>query len=189
MKECDKFTKLLLKDNIEKEKNWDNRFVLEKIPQYDAYKDPNYLSLSLLKSKNKMDEKTNSNKAKKNPKKRVNSHYTINSLTKKIPVQSTKNFDESFNNKNCPINNLKRPFSKYLNRNHLSFMTNINNSNSNIDTNNNNTNQNIFYNFITNKLKTQNNNTNSNNNLNINTNNNNDLYAINDKFTSKTTKK
>ena len=190
MKECDKFTKLLLKDNIEKEKNWDNRFILEKIPQYDAYKDPNYLSLSLLKSKNKMEEKTNSNKAKKNQKKRVYSHYTINSLTKKIPVQAKKNYDESFNNKNSQLNNPKRPFSKYLNRNHLSFMTNINNSNSNMDTNtNNNTNQNIFYNFITNKLKTQNNNSNSNNNLNLNiNNNNNDLYSINDKFTSKTTK-
>ena len=26
------------------EKNWDKRFILEKIPKYDAYKDLNYLS-------------------------------------------------------------------------------------------------------------------------------------------------
>ena len=34
-----------------KEKNWDQRFVLSKIPPYDAFKDSNYLSLGLMKSK------------------------------------------------------------------------------------------------------------------------------------------
>ena len=33
------------------EKKWNERFILEKIPQYDAYKDINYLSLGLVKSK------------------------------------------------------------------------------------------------------------------------------------------
>ena len=35
----------------EKEKNWDQRFFLYKIPPYDAFKDSNYLSLGLMKSK------------------------------------------------------------------------------------------------------------------------------------------
>ena len=57
MKERDKFTQLLFQENKQKEKMWDERFILEKIPQYDAFKDPNYLSLSLLKTKSQIDEK------------------------------------------------------------------------------------------------------------------------------------
>ena len=178
MREYDKFTQLLLQDNIQKEKKWDNRFILEKIPQYDAFKDQKYLSLSLMKSKNKLEEKTNSKNNQKNIKKRIySSHYSINSLTKKVPTQEKNTYEESFNNKNNQLNQ-KRPKSIYLNRKKLSFKNNINNSNSNSDLNGN---QNIFYNFITNKLKTQ-------NNININTNNNYDLNSLNEIYTSKTTK-
>ena len=201
MKERDKFTKLLLQDNIQKEKKWDDRFVLEKIPQYDAFKDPNYLSLSLLKTKTKIDEKNTKNK-QTNIKKRIySSHYSINSLNKKHPSHIKNNYEELLNNKNNYNNNdinqqnmqinKKRPNSIYLNRNHLSFLSNINNSNSKIDPNNTNTNnnQNIFYNFFSNKLKNQKNNTNLNTYTNINNNNNNnDINSLNDIYTSKTTK-
>ena len=44
--------KLLLR-----EKNWNQRFVLGKIPKFDAYNDINYLSLGLLKSKLRYEEK------------------------------------------------------------------------------------------------------------------------------------
>ena len=44
--------KLLLR-----EKNWNPRFVLGKIPKFDAYNDINYLSLGLLKSKLRYEEK------------------------------------------------------------------------------------------------------------------------------------
>ena len=177
MKDYDKFTQLLLQDNIQKEKKWDNRFILDKIPQYDAFKDPNYLSLNLMKSKNKLEEKNNAKNNQKNAKKRIySSHYSINSLTKKVPVQEKKNFEETFNNKNNQLNQ-KRPTSIYLNRNKIAFRNNINNSNLNSESNGG---QKIFSNFIANKLKTQ-------NNININTNNN-DLNSFNDIFISKTTK-
>ena len=99
MREYDKFTQLLIQDNIQKEKKWDNRFILEKMPQYDAFKDPNYLSLSLMKSKNKLEEKTNTKSNQKNIKKRIiSSHYSINSLTKKVTTQEKNKCEESFNN-------------------------------------------------------------------------------------------
>ena len=162
MKEYDRFTQLLLQDNIKKEKNWDNRFVLEKIPQYDAFKDPNYISLSLMKSKTKIEEKNNSKNKQINIKRPVySSHYSINSLTKKIPSQTKNNSEDSFNNKNNHLERNKvRPKSIYLNRNHLSFMSNINNSNTDKTKT-----HKTFYNFILNKLQTQNNNNaNTNNN-------------------------
>ena len=40
-----------------REKNWNPRFVLEKIPRFDAYNDVNYLSLNLFKSKLRYEEK------------------------------------------------------------------------------------------------------------------------------------
>jgi hypothetical protein len=43
------------------EKNWDERFFLEKIPQYNAYKDINYLSLGLVKSKIRYEESKKKN--------------------------------------------------------------------------------------------------------------------------------
>ena len=52
--------KLNVKDlqfsNNSKEKNWDNRFTLNKIPPYNAFDDINYLSLGLIKSKMKYEQ-------------------------------------------------------------------------------------------------------------------------------------
>ena len=48
-----------------KEKKWDERFFLDKIPPYDAYKDVNYLSLGLIKSKIKYENFLEKEKLKK----------------------------------------------------------------------------------------------------------------------------
>ena len=176
MKKKDKFTKLLLRDNKEKEKNWDDRYILDKIPQYDAFKDPNYLSLSLMKAKTKLEEKNNSKRKAENAKKRLfSSHYSINSKIKKTPSLSKINNEESYNEKNNNETQVykTRPTSIYLKRNHLSFMNNINNSNSNIESNQN---KRIFYNNNSN-VKSQN-----TNKANIY------INDVNDKLVSKTTK-
>ena len=70
------------------EKNWDERFILEKIPQYNAYKDINYLSLGLVKSKIRYEESQKKNSKKKQKKLRHNSsRHTMNSKNKKsIPA-------------------------------------------------------------------------------------------------------
>ena len=49
----------------DKEKKWDERFFLDKIPPYDAYKDVNYLSLGLIKSKIKYENFLEKEKLKK----------------------------------------------------------------------------------------------------------------------------
>ena len=191
MKERDKFTQLLLKDNKQKEKMWDDRFILEKIPQYDAFKDPNYLSLSLLKTKSQIDEKNIKNKHSNIKDRIYSSHYAINSLNKQIQTPKQKNNEDSSNINTNNINSKekikkKRPYSIYFNRNQFSFLNN-NNSNSKKDMNNTNiinTNKNIFYNFFANKFKTKNESPN-NNNTNIYTK---DLNSFNDNFFYKTTK-
>ena len=107
----DKFSKLL-QENLKKEqeKKWDNRFFLYKIPQYDAFKDPNYISLSLMKTKTKYDEK-NAKKNEANLKKRIYStHYSINSLNKKNPSQNKLHHEDSFQRNQL---NQKRPKSIY----------------------------------------------------------------------------
>ena len=45
------------KNLFKREKNWNQRFVLDKIPKFDAYNDVNYLSLGLLKSKKRYEER------------------------------------------------------------------------------------------------------------------------------------
>ena len=67
------------------EKKWNERFILEKIPQYDAYKDVNYLSLGLIKSKIRYEEKQLKESQKKHKKKiKTNSSYhTLNTKPKK----------------------------------------------------------------------------------------------------------
>ena len=47
-----------------REKNWNTRFVLGKIPKFDAYKDINYLSLGLLKSKIRYEERIKNEETK-----------------------------------------------------------------------------------------------------------------------------
>ena len=69
------------------QKKWDERFFLEKIPPYDAYKDINYLSLGLMKSKIKYEnllEKEKLRKYKhKNP---ISQHYILDSQPKKTSI-------------------------------------------------------------------------------------------------------
>ena len=67
------------------EKNWDKRFILEKIPKYDAYKDLNYLSLGLIKTKIRHEEKEKQKKSQEKQKKlRTNSsRHTLNTKPKK----------------------------------------------------------------------------------------------------------
>ena len=83
------------------EKNWNERFILEKIPQYDAYQDINYLSLGLLKSKLRYEEKQmkESQKSQRKPSKlRTNSsRRTFNARPKKnihIPIISQQKENE-----------------------------------------------------------------------------------------------
>ena len=67
-----------------REQKWNERFILEKIPQYDAYKDINYLSLGLVKSKLRYEEKQLKESQKKNKKLRTNSsRHTLNTKPKK----------------------------------------------------------------------------------------------------------
>ena len=78
-------------------KNWDERFILEKIPQYNAYKDINYLSLGLVKSKIRYEESQKKNSLKKAKKLRHNSsRHTLNSKNKKniqFPFLSLRDSD------------------------------------------------------------------------------------------------
>ena len=65
------------------EKKWNERFILEKIPQYDAYKDINYLSLGLVRSKLRYEEKQ-IKEGKKTKKLRTNStRQTLNTKSRK----------------------------------------------------------------------------------------------------------
>ena len=97
-----------------KEKNWDQRFFLYKIPPYDAFKDSNYLSLGLMKSKIKYEryledlEKEKIKKLRgKTPK--YTEHYVIDSQSgfktmkekkKKLLFSATFQKENDKNNKN-----------------------------------------------------------------------------------------
>ena len=88
-------------NNDEKEKKWNERFILDKIPPYDAYKDTNYLSLGLIKSKIKYENLLEKERAKKFKMKSpfYTEHYMIDSVQKKNNIQS-RTFKESINEKN-----------------------------------------------------------------------------------------
>ena len=81
------------------EKNWNERFILEKIPQYDAYKDVNYLSLGLIKSKLRYEERQVKESQKKNKKlKNDSSYHTLNTKPKKniySPILTTLKENEN----------------------------------------------------------------------------------------------
>ena len=70
------------------EKNWNERFILEKIPQYDAYQDINYLSLGLLKSKLRYEEKQMKESQKSQ---RKSSKLKTNSSRRTFNARPTKN--------------------------------------------------------------------------------------------------
>ena len=151
-KEPDKFTKLLYEDMLrkEKEKKWNDRFILEKIPPYDAFKDKNYISLSLMKAKAKYEENNNINNKNKDiytKKPKFSSRYCIDSLSKQSAEKLRLNHNQALNNncntsnnynntknENCKNQKLekKRPKSIYLNRNKYSFTSSSKNTNNNV---------------------------------------------------------
>ena len=66
------------------ENKWNERFILDKIPQYDAYKDLNYISLGLIRTKLRQEEKQLKQTQYKTKKLRKNSsRRTFNSKPKK----------------------------------------------------------------------------------------------------------
>ena len=93
------------------ENNWDERFILEKIPQYDAYKDINYLSLGLVKSKIRYEEKQLKESQKKQKKLRTNSsRLTLNTKPKKnIYSPLLTSLKENEKNELISVKNNKRP--------------------------------------------------------------------------------
>ena len=84
----------------EKEKKWDQRFILDKIPPYDAYKDVNYLSLGLIKSKIRYENILEKERIKRNMKKNpfLTVHYALESQPMKNNIE-THNFTETSNDK------------------------------------------------------------------------------------------
>ena len=99
--------------NENKEKKWDERFFLDKIPPYDAYKDLNYLSLGLIKSKIKYENFLEKEKQKKHKNKSpfYSEHYLIDSQPKKKVLNKKLIF--SINNKydSNKINNSQKSYS------------------------------------------------------------------------------
>ena len=112
--------KLLLR-----EKNWNQRFVLGKIPKFDAYNDINYLSLGLLKSKLRYEEKIK----KPDPRMKYNERiYSANYMkSKSIAKQKNENIlknnlkkerfpslrinlNQDFKTKNIKKNNIKTSY-------------------------------------------------------------------------------
>ena len=91
-----------LDKNLTREKNWNQRFVLDKIPKFDAYNDVNYLSLGLLKSKIRYEERIKKEEAKSKYAGRIYSaHYIKPKSSTKI--QKENNFYQNY----LKVNNKK----------------------------------------------------------------------------------
>ena len=74
---------------FKREKNWNQRFVLDKIPKFDAYNDVNYLSLGLLKSKIRYEERIKKEEAKSKYAGRIYSaHYVKPKSASKISKEN-----------------------------------------------------------------------------------------------------
>ena len=103
----------------EKEKKWDQRFFLYKIPPYDAFKDENYLSLGLMKSKIKYEQFLQKEKQKKLRGKthHYTEHYVIDSQSGNKTSKEKKRkllFSATFNkfpNENYKNNNFAQTYS------------------------------------------------------------------------------
>ena len=116
--------------NGDKEKKWNERFFLEKIPPYDAYKDINYLSLGLIKSKIRYEKLLEKEKIKKfrlrNP--LFSEHYILESQPKKSPFN--KKFLFSINQERNKNEDSKKShsltYSHRLERKKNSTLKNIN---------------------------------------------------------------
>ena len=75
-----------------REKNWNQRFILEKIPKFDAYNDVNYLSLGLLKSKIRYEERIKREEANSKYAGRIYSaHYIKPRSLAKYPKENLNN--------------------------------------------------------------------------------------------------
>ena len=107
---------------FQKKKDWNPRFILDKIPNFDAYNDVNYLSLGLLKSKIRYEERLKREEANSKYAGRIYSaHYTHYFR----PKSSTKSRKESISNKNTLISpnrkdrsiSMKMPFNQEKNKN------------------------------------------------------------------------
>ena len=99
--------------NNGKEKKWDERFFLDKIPPYDAYKDENYLSLGLIKSKIKYEnllerERSKKKKLKKNY---CTEHFLIDSQPKKKLINKKLIFSVNNNKEKKNIDISKKSYS------------------------------------------------------------------------------
>ena len=102
------------------ENKWNQRFFLDKIPQYDSYKDINYLSLGLIKAKLK-DEENKLKNIKKNIKKsKTNSshlilecipkkNFNIPSLISFIENEKVDLFSLKFNNSDSRVPTITNP--------------------------------------------------------------------------------
>lgn len=118
----------------EREKNWDQRFVLYKIPPYDAFKDSNYLSLGLMKSKIKYERFLIKEKQRKLKGKNTyfTEHYVIDShkgnqttkdKSKKKLFSAKDNQNENYEIKN----NLAKTYSIKFNKTKSSLSNSGNN--------------------------------------------------------------
>ena len=117
-----------------KEKNWDQRFVLYKIPPYDAFKDANYLSLGLMKSKIKYERYLEKEKQKKLRGKtpRYTEHYVIDSQTgNKTSKEKNKRIIFSSFNENHK-NNFAKTYSYNKLTGNKKSNNNLNEKNSNL---------------------------------------------------------
>ena len=94
------------KNLYKREKNWNQRFVLDKIPKFDAYNDVNYLSLGLLKSKIRYEERIKKEESKSKYAGRIYSaHYIKPKSTTKFPRENT------FSNNTLNVNKKQRNIS------------------------------------------------------------------------------
>ena len=106
--------------HIIRENNWNNRFIYNKIPEYDSYKDKNVkINLSIKSYSNRKDMNTNSTENKINEEE--NPLNTLVPLTNKINFKNGRNLirTSSAKMKNISFNNNL----KYIN------MINLNNIN------------------------------------------------------------
>ena len=107
------------------EKNWDGRFYLEKIPQFDAFKEPRFLNLSLTKIKKKYDERkkreeelknigkyrNNNNDIMKDKSKTLaNSYYDTNEFKSKTQSNWNTQYNKNYNQTNKSQNEIKYKF-------------------------------------------------------------------------------
>ena len=102
--------------NSKKEKNWNHRFVLDKIPKFDAYKDVNYLSLGLLKSKIRYEQRIKREQANSKYAGRIYSSLYVkpksSSRVKKVFGSSQKSLDKTSRNRDLSMRiSLNKDFS------------------------------------------------------------------------------